>query len=127
MKKLLGAALSLALLIPSGPASAELLKNLKVDGSLEVQAVSARNVSFLSTPSFEQIGDAQTRLLLNAHWDLLEDVHSTVSLTKNNRIYGQASENLNLIQTNVLVDQANIKIDKLIGNADAKIGRQFFG
>lgn len=130
MKKLLGAALSLALLIPSGPASADILKNLKVDGSLEVQAVSARNVQFLNTPTFQQIGDAQTRVLVNAGFDLLDDVHSVVTFRKNNRIYGTPSQTITggtgVLDT-VFVDQANVKIDKLVGNVDARVGRQFFG
>src|SRR5208282_6233080 len=88
MKKLLGAVLSLALLIPSGPASADLFKNLKVDGSLEVQAISANNVTNFNTAAYDNIGDAQTRLMLNAGWDLLDNLHSMVSLTNNDRTSG---------------------------------------
>ena len=49
MKKLLGAVLSLALLIPSGPASAELFKNLKLDGWLDVRMDSSYNIKDFST------------------------------------------------------------------------------
>jgi len=106
---------------------AELLKNFKVDGSLETQAVSARNISFLSTPSFEQIGDAQTRILLNLGWDLLDDVHANVTIRKRDRIYGTPSQSAFGVQSVAFFDQANVKIDKLIGDVDAKVGRQFFG
>jgi len=134
MKKFLGAALSAAIAFCPGLAgAAELFKNLKVDGSLETQAISARNVQFLNTPTFQQEGDAQTRVLVNLGWDLLDDVHANVTAGKNNRIYGNNStggnqgETITGIQGAVAFDQANVKIDKLIGNVDAKVGRQFFG
>src|SRR5947209_538768 len=93
MKKLLGAALSLALLFPSGPASAELLKNLKIDGSLDVRATSGDNLTDLSSTSSDHIGNVQTRTMLNAHWDLLDDVHSNVTLRKNDRTWASSGGN----------------------------------
>jgi len=127
MKKFLGAALSAALILPSGWANAELLKNLKVGGELQVQAISANNAVDFNSAKYDQIGDAQTRVLLNTGWDLLDDVHSNVSVTKNNRAYGQASEHLNTVESNLFVDQANVKVDHLLGNIDATLGRQFYG
>jgi hypothetical protein len=127
MKKLLGSTLALALLVPAG-AHAELLKNLKVGGSLEVNAVSANNVTDFNTAAYDHVDTIQTRLMLNADWDLLDDVHAKVTLNKNNRTYGNATgENLNTIQSNVTAEQANIKIDKLFGGLDTTLGRQFYG
>lgn len=146
MKMLLGAALCLALLIPSGPASAELLKNLKLDGGLDVRAVSGDGLLFLNdSHNADHIGTVQERVLLNAHWDVLDDVHATVTLRKNDRVWGTAggsavnttntgnqalvgTENGDTgIASNVVVQQANVKIDKVFGAFDTTIGRQYYG
>ena len=93
-KKLLGSALTLAMLLPYGPAqAADLMKNLKVDGSIDLQATSANNVSDFNRAKYDQIGDAQFRVLLNAGWDLLDDVHSMVTLRKNDRTWGTTGGN----------------------------------
>src|SRR5688572_3494294 len=88
MKKLLGAALAAALVLPSGPASAEILKNLNVSGNLDIQANSGRNVMDFQTTADDRIGDTLSRVLLNAGWDLLDDVHANVTLRKNDRPWG---------------------------------------
>ncbi|MDE2291520.1 MAG: hypothetical protein KGL53_05505, partial [Elusimicrobia bacterium] len=48
MRKLLATTLAAGLLVPA-VANAEILRNLKVDGSLDVQAVSGRNVTDFTT------------------------------------------------------------------------------
>ena len=135
MKKLLGSTLALALLVPAG-ANAELLKNLKVSGSLEVDAISATNVKDLDTAKYDNLSTVQTRLMVHADWDVLDDVHARISLDKNDRAYGAAganvtpangSQNLQDIQNNVVVDEAYVKIDKLFGAVDATVGRQYYG
>lgn len=160
MKKLLGATLSLVLILPYGaPASAELFKNLKVTGALDVQATSARNVTDFTTnrrgnapPSGDfndRIGDVITRTWASLGWDLLEDVHAKVTLRKNDRAWGstaggaissggqgaggsQAVSNpagaggTGVLET-VVLNEANVKIDKLAGGVDATVGRQFYG
>lgn len=141
MKKLLGSTLALAMFVPTG-ANAELLKNLKLSGQLDVTAVSARNVTdFVTRPAQgaitngnnDRLGHAFTRTILSADWDLLDDVHAKVTLVKGAhnlstlRGYGTGGENLNTIQTNTIVQEANVKIDKLAGLFDTTIGRQFYG
>jgi hypothetical protein len=142
MKKLLGSVLALALVASVSQANAELLKNFKFGGSVEMSAISGRNfVNFRKETvggtgaATDRLGDAQTRIMLNMDWDLLDDVHAKVSLGKNNRVYGangnsanrQGPENLDTLQTNVFLDQAYFKIDKLFGAVDATFGRQYFG
>lgn len=155
MKKLLGTALSVALLFPSGPASAELLKNLKLNGGIDVQFTSARNVTDFSThgtnnpavsvddSNNDRIGSAVTRSWVSLMWDLLDDVHAKVLLRKNNRQWGQtAAAAVNTggqgaggseavgaggIQADTFVNEAWFKIDKLMGHVDATVGRQFYG
>lgn len=146
MKKLLGTTLALAMIAPAG-ANAELLKNLKVSGNLDIQTTSARNVTdFATRPNHasggagpgaaatnnDRIGHANTRVIVKMDWDVLDDVHARVSLVKgavaaDTRVYGAAAENLNTIQTNTLVQEANVKIDKLMGLLDVTAGRQFYG
>ncbi len=144
-KKLLGSALALAMLLPYSQAYADVLKNVKVDGSIDLQATSANNVTDFSTSKYDQIGDAQARLMLNTGFDLLDDVHAMTTLTDNNFHWGQnngaagivsgpGSNSQQMIGGNttglldsILLDQAYIKIDKVFGAVDVTLGRQFYG
>ena len=126
MKKLLGSTLAIALFVPA-IANAELLKNFKMSGSLETDAVSATNVTDFKTKKYDNIGTVQTRLMVHSDWDVLDDVHARVSLDKNNRTYGTGAENLQTVQAAVTVDEAYVKVDKLFGGLDATVGRQYYG
>ncbi|MFA6029250.1 MAG: hypothetical protein WC969_05300 [Elusimicrobiota bacterium] len=146
MKKFLGIALALALVTPSGSASAEVLKNLKVGGALDFQANSAKNVRDFVSQDNDRIGNALTRVMVNTNWDLLDDIHANVSLVKNDRAWGNVgntgqvgaqsngsagAQPIGTAGANVLgsvyLQQANVKVDKFIGAFDAVVGRQFFG
>lgn len=147
MKKLLGTTLALAMFIPAG-ANAELLKNFKVSGNLDIQTTSARNVTdFVTRPTGansspangvnqDRVGHATTRVIVKMDWDLLDDVHSRVTLVKGagdtnanhtSRTYGNAAQSLDGIQTTTIVQEANVKIDKVFGLLDVTAGRQFYG
>lgn len=141
MKKLLGAVLALAMFSPA-PASAELFKNLKFSGQIDVQSTAARNVRDFVTrapagnsPSNnDRIGNTHTRAMMTAGWDLLDDVHAKVTVVKGGeqtggsaRLHGTSPEDLNEVQSNAVVQEANIKIDKLMGLFDTTVGRQFYG
>src|SRR4051812_13003073 len=110
MKKLLGSTLALAMIVPTG-ANAELLKNLKLSGQLDVTAISAQNVTdFVTRPAQgntavatgnnDRIGHAYTRTMLSADWDLLDDVHARLTFVKGAhnlvapRTYGSAGQSL---------------------------------
>jgi len=149
MKKLIGAALAAVLLFPPGQASAEILKNLKVGGQLDIQMNSARNAVDFTTHQGanannynDRIGDTLTRVLLDLDWDLLDDVHAQVGLRKNDRAWadmgntgqgqGQNQAVLNNGATsgaldNTYVQRANITIDKMMGRFDITLGRQYYG
>jgi len=144
MKKLLGTTLALAMIMPAG-ANAELLKNLKVSGNLDIQTTSARNIRDFATrapnntataalttgTNNDRIGVANTRVIVKMDWDLLDDVHSRVTLVKgadaNARVYGGAAQSVSGLQDFTIVQEANVKIDKLMGAVDLTIGRQFYG
>ena len=144
MKKIIGSTLALALFLPA-LANAELFKNLKVGGQLDVQATSARNVTDFVTrmtppapaasPSVnnnDRIGHTSTRLMVKLDWDLLDDVHSRLTLVKgagagNARVYGAGSDNITAVEATTFVEEAFAKVDKLFGFADMTMGRQFIG
>ncbi|MDD5658138.1 MAG: hypothetical protein PHF00_12885 [Elusimicrobia bacterium] len=136
MKKLLGLVAALALLVSVGTANAEVLKNFKFGGSVEMNAASARFTNTFKKSTNGQtindrVGTGQTRIMLNMDWDLLDDVHSKITLRKNNRVYGNASERIsggaNGVEENVWLDQGYFKIDKVFGAVDMTFGRQFYG
>ncbi len=141
MKKLLGTTLALAMFVPAG-ANAEVLKNFKVSGQLDIQTTSARNITDFATrptqgnvtSNNDRIGHATTRAIVKMDWDMLDDVHSHVTLVKGAeggagtaRVYGAAAQDLNTIQTQTIVQEANVKIDKVAGLLDVTAGRQFYG
>ncbi len=145
MKKLLGSTLALAMFAAySQAANADtLLKNLTFNGKVDVQAVSANNVTDFNSKAYDQIGDAQTRVQLNAGWDMLDNVHAMASVVNNNSLYGVADKTgVNNVGSNVagqpldgttgllgntFLTQAYLKIDKLFGALDTTIGRQYYG
>jgi len=127
-RKLFSSGLALALVASYGsPVRAEILKNLKTDGSIEVRTFGIDNEVDLSGPTDDYRSDMRTRLMGGASFDVLDDVHARVLLRKNNRLYGQGSENLNSVETALAVDNANVKIDKVFGRVDLTMGRQFYG
>ncbi|HAZ08250.1 MAG TPA: hypothetical protein DCZ01_06975 [Elusimicrobia bacterium] len=144
MKKLLGSTLALAMFMPAG-ANAEVLKNFKMSGQIDIQTTSANNVKDFATRdnggnlNNDRIGQATTRLMLKMDWDLLDDVHSRLTLAKGaavasgagaSRPYGMTGatgESLTTAQTEIIVGEANVKVDKLFGAVDLTMGRQFYG
>lgn len=186
MKKLLGSALAIAMIIQPGLASAELLKNFKLSGQIDLQTNSSRNVLDFVTrrdaltgnhngidpsagggawddangdsvddntgnfraPFNDRLNSAQFRVLVDMDWDILDDVHAKITLRKNDRPWGNAgnfasagntgtSQVLTANNTGVdggraiggaiALDQAYVKIDKIMGHVDTTIGRQFYG
>ena len=111
------------------PARAELLKNLKTDGSIEVRAFGIDNETDRNPIADDYRGESRTRVMAGGSFDLLDDVHGRVLLSKNNRVYGSVtgSEDTNTVQDTVLLDNAFVKIDKVFDRVDLTLGRQFYG
>jgi hypothetical protein len=148
-KKLLGSTLALGMFFSGSSASAvELFKNLKLGGQMDWQAISAHNVTDFASrpnsdgtePNNDRIGDAQTRIMIHADFDMNDDVHAKVSATKNDRTWGTqggtgrttnsqplASDGGASILDTIFIDQAFVKVDKIGGHVDATLGRQFYG
>ncbi|HAN04946.1 MAG TPA: hypothetical protein DCQ25_06835 [Elusimicrobia bacterium] len=114
-------------------ANAELLKNFKYDGKIEVNAYNQNNADFNKDLN-DKSGAVDTRLMLNAGFDLNEDVDAVVTAVKNNRKYGQAAETAtsdNVATTTGILDvvtfeQAYLNLKGVLG-LDHKLGRQFYG
>ena len=146
------------MIMSSVSVNAELLKNFKLSGELDLQGTAGENVKDFSThgnavgagkANNDRIGSMQTILLVNADWDVLDDVHAKVTLGKNDRTWGtngndayghngngavggqQAQSITGAAAGGVLgtvyVDQAYVKIDKVFGGVDTTLGRQFYG
>jgi len=141
MKKLLGTAIAAILMFPVS-SSAELLKNLKVSGNLDMQMNSAQNVTDASHTTQDRVSNVITRTMLHGDWDMLDDVHGNITLRKNDKAWGDtggigqgATGNSQQVSGaagtgvlgNIFMDRANVSIDKVFGWADVKVGRQFYG
>lgn len=127
MKQLSSYILSLALVLSiSLPGRAELLKNFKSDGSIQVRSFGINNETDRNSRADDYRSESRTRILVGGSFDLLDDVHARVELGKNNRLYGQAGENANSVQTALAVTNANVKIDKVFGRVDLTMGRQYY-
>lgn len=109
------------------PVRAEILKNAKVDGSIEVKSFGINNATDATSTTDDYRSDTRTRLMAGVSFDLLDDVHSRVLLSKNNRVHGGGIEDANTVQSNLNLDNAYVKIDKVFGSVDTMIGRQFYG
>ena len=121
MKKILAIVATVA--VVSSVASAQLLKNFKLDGSsLEINAYNHNNADF-DKNNPDKTGDVDTRLILNMSFDLNDDANAIITLTKNNTQFGtkDGSE-----QGQIKVGQAYLNLKGVIG-IDHKVGRQFYG
>lgn len=107
-------------------ASAELLKNFKYDGSIEVNAYNTNNTVDYNKKADDKKGDVDSRVMINASFDLNNDVNAVVSVVKNNRKYGTGSEDANTIQTSMIFEQAYLNLKGVFG-MDHKLGRQYYG
>jgi len=124
MKKVIG---MLALLAFVGNvASAELLKNFKADGKIEVNAYQVNNAADYNKDAADKKNDVDTRVQINAGFDLNEDANAVVSVVKNDRQYGSASQDANTITTKLFFEQAYINLKGVLG-FDHKLGRQYYG
>jgi len=124
MKKLIGI---LALLALVNTANAELLKNFKWDGKIEVNAATTMNTLDANSKAKDTTSDVDARVQLNAGFDLTEDVNAVVSAVKCNRQYGDASQTAAGATIDAFTfEQAYLNLKGVLG-IDHKVGRQYYG
>lgn len=123
MKKVIGI---IALLVFAGNiASAELLKNFKYDGKIEVNAFQRNNADYNENAA-DKRNDVDTRVQLNMGFDLTEDVDAVVSAVKADRQHGDNSQDANTALDNLFFEQAYLNLKGVLG-FDHKLGRQYYG
>lgn len=128
MNKVLGLAVA-CIMAFAVSAKAELLSNLQTHGELEVHGVWDKNVATFTNAKDAKSDwrNTQTRVTFGLTFDLLDDVHSTVTFVKNDRYWGQDAQSANGVLDTLMVQEANVVIDDVFGLFSAKIGRQFYG
>jgi|GEM_PF-1252054 len=126
MRKITVAAAFLA--FASCPAGAELLKNFKYDGKIEVHAYKSSNQDWAADVFDGTYSDVDTRLQINASFDLNEDAEAVVSVVKNDRQYDSTggSQSLDTISKALFFEQAHVLLRGVMG-LDHRIGRQYYG
>jgi len=124
MKKVIGILAVVALV--TSVASAELLKNFKYDGKVEVNAYQVNNADYDKTAA-DKKNDVDTRVQLNAGFDLNDDVNAVVSAVKCNRQYNAAGETVAAGTIDSFTfQQAYLNLKGVLG-IDHKLGRQYYG
>lgn len=121
----LGVALALVQSI-SLPAHADLFKNLKTDGSLETRSFAIDNETDRNSNADDYRSETNTRLMVGATFDLLDDVHGRLLLDRSPRL-GTGAPSVANVEATLLFDNAYVKIDKVFGAVDLTMGRQFYG
>jgi hypothetical protein len=108
-------------------ASAELLKNFKANGSIDVHSYINNNTDFNKDANDKQ-GKTDTRVLIDATFDLNDDVNAVVSAVKCNQQYGRAAGEtaVNGALDAFTFEQAYINVKGVLG-LDHKFGRQYYG
>jgi len=107
-------------------ANAELLKNFKYNGSIEGQGFVVNNAKDFNKDASDKFGEVNHRVMINAGFDLNEDVAATVSAVKCNRQMGDAPEKVNTIIDQFQFEQAYLTLKGVFG-VDHQIGRQYYG
>lgn len=136
MRKLLGVTAGLALLFSmTARAQAEVLKNLKVTGAIEVQGRGVDNATDFAKSANDYEGQVGARLSVGGMFDLSDEVSARVSVYKNNRAWGDAgaagtgggAETVGTaLLTSPWVGEANATVKGVFG-LDHTIGRQYYG
>ncbi|MBL0057624.1 MAG: hypothetical protein IPP35_00510 [Elusimicrobia bacterium] len=131
MRKLLAGLVLLGLFGASVQAEMLGLKNIKVDGSLEVKGVSANNETDFSAAD-DHRGDTLTRVRLGINMDLNKDVSGRLEFVRNPDAtfaaqYGNGATNLDTEQTAVTIQNAYVDMVNFLGLDTVRLGRQYVG
>src|SRR4051812_37461818 len=112
------------------PARAEILRNFRTDGSFETRSFSINNEVDRNGNADDYRGETNTRLMVGGNFDLLDDVHARVLLDRTPRHRGTSpgtgTSSIATVEADTFLDNAYVKIDKLIRRVDLTIGRQFY-
>ena len=123
MKKVIGMFAVLA--FAGNMASAELLKNVKYNGSLDVKNVTGQKSVVAAKSDFS---NTTTRAMLGVNFDLNEDINAQVTAVKTDyRKYGSDNgQTIDNITANVTFAEAYVGLKNVL-YLNHKFGRQFYG
>ncbi|MBU2530620.1 MAG: porin [Elusimicrobia bacterium] len=125
MKKLVGIITVLALF--TSVASAELLKNFKANGSIEVLSITADNAVFFNKDTNDKYSETEARVVVGATFDLNDDVDAKITAIKTDQQYGSGTtQDANDILSAFEFYEAYINLKGVLG-MDHRIGKQFYG
>src|ERR1700674_778151 len=112
LKQIASLSFALALVYSiSLPARAELLKNLKTDGSIETRSFSIDNETDRNGSTNDYRAETNYRLMLGGSFDLLDDVHGRLLLARTPLQGGTAGSSVETVEATTLFQNANVKID----------------
>ncbi len=124
MKKVIGI---VALLVFAGNiASAELLKNVKYNGSMEIKNVTGQKSVVAGKADFS---NTNTRAMLGVNFDLSDEINAQVTAIKSDyRYYGDDStgQNVDALTANIRFAEAYVSLKNVLG-LNHKFGKQFYG
>lgn len=108
-------------------ANAELLKNFKYNGSIEAHGLVVNNAKTFDKKAGDKFGDVKNRVMIDASFDLNEDVTANVSVNKCDRSYGQVPQTVAAGTADTFqFEQAYLMLKGVLG-LNHKIGRQYYG
>ncbi|OGS13398.1 MAG: hypothetical protein A2285_09080 [Elusimicrobia bacterium RIFOXYA12_FULL_57_11] len=110
-------------------ASAELLKNFKYDGKIEINGFSTNNLSDTHSDLKDKTSDVNARVQINAGFDLNEDVNAVISAVRCQDQYGDSANGESAVNTamdSFDFEQSYLNLKGVLG-FDHKIGRQYYG
>lgn len=122
MKKVIGMLVVVA--FASSMAGAELLKNLKYSGTMDVKATSGDHSVTATKASFSNVN---SRISLGMNFDLNDEINAQVTAEKTDyRNYGTASQSVDGLTASIFFSEAYINLKNVFG-VNHKIGKQFYG
>ncbi|PIV19337.1 MAG: hypothetical protein COS41_00965, partial [Elusimicrobia bacterium CG03_land_8_20_14_0_80_50_18] len=127
MKKFFALVMTAMFALSSVATAASVLDGLKLSGEMTVNKVQVKNENTAAVGGDDYRSESRSRIMLNMAMPLNDDVDARVVLSKNNRKYGQAEENLTNVQTQLDVVNAYVKVQGLFDLIDLKAGRMFYG
>ena len=127
IKKFFALVMTAMFALSSVATAASVLDGLKLSGEMTVNKVQVKKENTATTDNDDYRSESRSRIMLNMAMPLNDDVDARVVLSKNNRKYGQAEENLTNVQTQLDVVNAYVKVQGLFDLIDLKAGRMFYG
>lgn len=126
MKKVIGILAVVA--FAANMASAELLKNAKYSGSLEVKSVTLNNTTFDADAKMNH-SETAPRVTVGVNFDLNDDVNAQITAVKFDNQYGKvatAGQTIDNVTASVMFSEAYVNLKNLFG-INHRLGRQYYG